>query len=160
MWRFFSLFSSIAMGWRIVNSCHKIVRSVRNTTLKLWSDCTKKFIRNAQNCGKTNNGFCTMMTSAQTSMLVREFLGKRQNRNQASTTLFPRLGPRWFFLHPKSGDIDERQAFCYDWGDKRKLETGAVGDTKKRVSEVFRGLFKNACISVLYLRGVILKGTR
>ena len=45
---------------------------------------------------------------------------------------------------------------CYDWGDKRKIETGTVGDTKKHVSEVFG---KNAGISVLYLRGVTLKAT-
>ena len=40
------------------------------------------------------------------------------------------------------------KAFCYDWRDKRKIETGAVGDTKKRVSEVFQGLEKNTAISV------------
>ena len=34
-----------------------------------------------------------------------------------------------------------------NWGDKRKIETGAVGDTKKHV------------LSVLHLRGVTLKGT-
>ena len=32
--------------------------------------------------------------------------------------------------------------FFYDCGDKKKFETGAVGDTKKRVSEVYRGLEK------------------
>ena len=35
---------------------------------------------------------------------------------------------------------------------KRKIETGAFGDTKKRFSEVFRG--------ALCLRGVTLKETR
>ena len=35
MWRFCSLLSSIAMPWCIMNSCHEIVRSIRNTTLKL-----------------------------------------------------------------------------------------------------------------------------
>ena len=34
----------------------------------------------------------------------------------------------------------EIKSFCYDWGDKRKIETVAVD--KKRVSEVFRGLEK------------------
>ena len=47
----------------------------------------------------------------------------------------------------------EMKAFSYNWGDKRKIETRAVVDGKKRVSEVFRGLEKNAGISVLYLRG-------
>ena len=31
---------------------------------------------------------------------------------------------------------------CYDWGDKIKIETGALDDTKKRLSEEFRGLEK------------------
>ena len=42
---------------------------------------------------------------------------------------------------------------------ERKIKTGAVGDTRtnERISEVFRGLDKNAGISVLYLgRGVLL----
>ena len=38
MWRFCSLFSSIAMVWCIMNSCHMVVRSIRNTTLKLCAD--------------------------------------------------------------------------------------------------------------------------
>ena len=46
------------------------------------------------------------------------------------------------------------QAFCYDWGDKRKIETAAV-------TELYRGLEKNASISELYMRGgVALKETR
>ena len=48
-------------GMVIMNSCHKVVRSVKNTALKLYGDCAKQFVRNAQNCGKTNNGFCTMI---------------------------------------------------------------------------------------------------
>ena len=32
------------------------------------------------------------------------------------------------------------KAFCYDCGDKRKIETGAIGNTKKRDSDVYRGL--------------------
>ena len=31
MWRFCLLFSSIAMVWCIINSCHKIVRPIKNT---------------------------------------------------------------------------------------------------------------------------------
>ena len=37
--------------------------------------------------------------------------------------------PANFFLLPK------RKAMCYEWGDKRKIETGAVGDTKMYISE-------------------------
>ena len=45
-----------------MNSSHKIVRSIWNTTLKLCADYAKQFVRNTQNCGKINYGFCTMIT--------------------------------------------------------------------------------------------------
>ena len=54
MWRFSPLFSSITVAWCIMNSCHKVVRLIRNTTFKLCTDCEKKFVRNAQNCGNGN----------------------------------------------------------------------------------------------------------
>ena len=38
------------------------ILAVRNTTLKLCAVCAKQFVRNAQNCGKTNHGFCTKIT--------------------------------------------------------------------------------------------------
>ena len=46
------------------------------------------------------------------------------------------------FFSPKTEDTDERKAFCYNWRDQRKIETGAVDDSNKRVSEVFRGFEK------------------
>ena len=49
-------------------------KSISNITLKLYVDCIKQFVRNAQNCGKTNHGFCKMITYQLT--LVREFLVK------------------------------------------------------------------------------------
>ena len=57
MWRFCLLVSSITITWCIINSCHKVVSSIRNTTLKLRADCPKQFVRNEQNFGKTNYGF-------------------------------------------------------------------------------------------------------
>ena len=55
-------FLRFAMAWYTMNSCHEVVRSIRNTNLKLCADCAKQFVRNAQNCGKTNYGFCTKIT--------------------------------------------------------------------------------------------------
>ena len=137
-WRFCSLLSSIAMACCIMNSCHKVVWSIRNTTLKLCAYCAMQFIRNAQNCGETYHGFCTMITHQLTQRcFLLEFLGK--NRNHGSTTGF---GPRWLFPLPKTEDTAERKVFRYDWEDKRNIETGAVGNTKRPVSEVFWGLEK------------------
>ena len=44
MWRFCSLFSSVEMAWGIMNFCHKIIRSIRNTTLKLCADYIHTYI--------------------------------------------------------------------------------------------------------------------
>ena len=66
-------------------------------------------------------------------MLAREFLAKNK------TVIMPQP----LFPLPKTEDTDLRKAFCFDWGDQRKIETRAVDDTKKRVSEVFRGLEKS-----------------
>ena len=38
--------------------------------------------------------------------------------------------------------LSQWKAFCNDWGNKRKIEAAAVGDTEKPVSEVFRVLEK------------------
>ena len=46
------------------------------------------------------------------------------------------LGPRGIFP-------DKRKSLCYYYsGDKRNIETTAIGDTKKCVLEVFQGLAK------------------
>ena len=47
MWRFCLMFSTISMAWCIMNSCHKVIRSIGNTILKLCAYCAKQFVRNA-----------------------------------------------------------------------------------------------------------------
>ena len=43
-----------------MNSCQKVAWSIRNTTLiEVMSSRVKQFVRDAQNCGKINHGFCT-----------------------------------------------------------------------------------------------------
>ena len=69
-------------------------------------------------------------------------------------------GIRWLYPLSKTEDADERKAFCYDWGDKGKIVTGAVGDMKKHVSEVFRVLETYAGISVLYRQGGYFEGDK
>ena len=54
MWRFCSLFSSIAKAWCIMHSYHKFVWGIRNITLKLCADCANQFIRDALNSEKPN----------------------------------------------------------------------------------------------------------
>ena len=53
-------------------------------------------------------------------------------RNQASTIVFMLT-----FSLPKTKDTDEKKEFCYDWKDKRNIETAAIDDTRKRISEVY-----------------------
>ena len=70
------------------------------------------------------------------------------------------LAPADFFLFPKQKTAikGKRCATIEEMKEKSKPELLAI--PKTRVSEVFRELEKNAGRSVLYLRGVTLKGTR
>ena len=54
--------NAVLQTWCIMNSCQNIVHSIRSTTLKLCADCAKQFVRNTQNCRKTNHGFRTIVT--------------------------------------------------------------------------------------------------
>ena len=95
-----------------MNSCHNIVRSIQNTTLK-----RPELLKNQSWILHHDN------TQAHTSMLVRKFLAENKTVIMPQPPYSPDLAPADFFLYPK-------------------IETGAVGDTKKRFSEVFRGLEK------------------
>ena len=142
MWRFCPLFSSIAMVWWIMKSCYKVVRLIINTTLKLCADCATQFVRNAQNWGKTKHEF---FFSSHIDACEWVF-GQKQNRNHATTTVFTGLGLRRLFPLPKTErPKTERRGkesvllWLRRW---KKIETELVGDIKKPVSEVFRGLEK------------------
>ena len=115
----------IAMAWCIINSCHKVVQTISNITLKLCADCMKQFVRNAQNCGKTNHGFCISSYIDACAWIF----GQKQNHNHASITVFTGIGPRWLFPLLNTEDTDERKTWCYDWGDNRKIDKETVGRT-------------------------------
>ena len=126
VWRFYSLISLIAMSRCIMNSYHKVVLSIRNTILNLiaWSNSseTHRIVENQSWILQHDN------TPAHALVLVLEFSAKKKSFH-ASTTVFTLLGLCWLFPLPKTKDTDERKACCNDWGDKRWIETGAVGDT-------------------------------
>ena len=78
-----------------------------------------------------------IMDFAHTSMLVREFLAKNKNVIMPQPPYSQDLAAAGKRTNPKTEDNDERKAFCNDCGDKRNIETAAVGDIKKRVPEMF-----------------------
>ena len=101
IWRFYVLFSLIAITFRFMNSCHKVVRSIRNTTLKLCSDCAKQFVRNAYNCEKTIRGFCFMLTHQRSHWcLCMSFWPKTKSKSFLHHRIH-RTWFRWLFLFPK-----------------------------------------------------------
>ena len=100
IWRFCSLFSSIVTAWCIVNSWHNVVRSIRNTIVKLFADCENEFVRKAHNYGKTNHRFCTMITRQLTHQCLCV-------SHYASTIVFTGLRPSKLFPPYSKG---------WDWG--------------------------------------------
>ena len=124
------------------------------TTLKLYADCAKQLIRNAQNCRKTNHGFRVMIAHQRLRDAIRQKrteLWKNQSwfssyHSAPAYTSMPQPAYSMvfaladFFLFPEAEVTDERKEFSNDWANKKNIGIGALDDTKKRVSEVFRGL--------------------
>ena len=81
-----------------MNSCHKVVRSIKSTTLKLCGDLAKQFVKNVQNCGKTNHD----NAPAYTSMLMREFSVKNKTIIMPYSPDFTSAD---FFLLPKLNTV-------------------------------------------------------
>ena len=135
MWRFCSLFASIAMAWSVMKSCHKVVRWIRNTNLKLCADCEKKFVRNAQICGRTNHWFCIMITHE----LMNQYLCVS---NPVSKIVFTGLSSRWLFPLNKTEDTSEKKA---------------IEEMKEKFKRYQKARFRSArsVISLLYLLGFI-----
>ena len=70
------------------------MRTISSSSLELCCDCAKQFVRNVQNCGKTNQ-------PAHTSMLVCEFLAKNKTLILLQPPYSVDLVPANFFLFPK-----------------------------------------------------------
>ena len=76
---------------------------------------------------------------AYTTMLVREFLAKNKTIIMPQPPYLPGLASAVIFLFPKLKTPMYGKHF--DTIERiKKIEAVAVGDTKKRVSKVFRGL--------------------
>ena len=100
MRRFCLQFSSIAGAWCFMNSCHSVERSIRNTC-KLCAICAKLSFRNAQICGRTKIGFCTMITALLTHRCLRANFFPKTTIMMPQPPYFLDLAPCDFFLFPK-----------------------------------------------------------
>ena len=94
MWRVCSLFSSIAMAWCIMSSCQKVLRSIRNITLKLYAVCVKQY-------EKTPAFVAKQFLTAHTSLLIRDFLDKNNIVIVSQPPYSPDLASCDFFLFQK-----------------------------------------------------------
>ena len=84
---------------------------------------------------------------AHTLRLVREFLVKNKTVNMPQPPYSVDLAYGDFFLFSKLKTPMKRKRFArIKEIQKKKNETGAVENTKKRISKVYRGLEKNAGI--------------
>ena len=66
-------------------------------TVKLCADCAKQFVRNAQNCGNLNHGFCKMIKH----QLTHRCLCKSKTVIMSQLPHSLDLSPANFFLFPK-----------------------------------------------------------
>ena len=139
IWRFCPLFSSIAMSQCIMNSCHKVVRSIRNTTLKYAPIC-EAIRKKCTELWKNQSWILHHNNSpAHTSRLVSEFLDKNKTVIMCEPPYSPDLTSADFFLFPKLKTPMKGKRFATIEGIKEKSKQNLLAiPKKKRVSEVFR----------------------
>ena len=166
MWRFCSLFSSIAMGWCIMNFCKKVVRSIRYTALKFCADCAKQFVRNAQNCGKTSHGICTMIRHQLTYWcLCVSFRPKTKSWSCLNRCIHRTWAPADFFLFPELKTPMKGKRFAAIEKIKEKTKQEQLAIPKSLFQKCFENWKKcwymcimNSCHKVVRsLRNTMLK---
>ena len=81
---------------------------------------------------KKTNAWTSLIRCWRHSIII-EICLKMSCFGQKPPTKFTGLAPRWLLPLPKTEATDERKVVCYVWGDERKIETRAIGDTKKHV---------------------------
>ena len=79
-------------------------------------------------------------------MLMREFLIKNKTLIMPEPPYTPDLASADFFRFPKLKTRCKKSVLLRLRRDKRKIETGAVGNTKKRISEMLRELEKTLAL--------------
>ena len=142
----------------LMNSCHKVVRSIRITTLKLSADCAKQFVRKAQKCRKTNHEFYTILTHQLSHWCLCVSVWPK---TKPLSCLNHRIRWTWSTLTfpvPKTADTDERKVFCYNWGDKKKSKQKLLAIPRSSFQKCFENWKKRKHKCIL-TEGVTLKGT-
>ena len=95
-----------------MNSCHKFVQLVRNTVLKLYTDCGKQYDRSELNFWKNQLWILHHDNApAHTWMLVFEFWTKNKTVIMPQPPYSPDLGPAEFFLFPELKTPIKRKCF-------------------------------------------------
>ena len=124
-----------------MNPCHKVVRSIRNATLKLCADCAKQAVYQKRTELWKNH------SRIANRMLVRKFLAKNKIVIMHQLPYSPDLVSDNFFLFPelKTPMKGKRSATIWEIQEKSKQE---------RFRSVLR-IGKNSGISVLYLRRLL-----
>ena len=68
---------------------NQVNKSVQKSKSTVKCNCVKEFDRNSQNSGKTNHGFCAMVTHQLTHRCSCVIFWPNHNRNHASTVFGP-----------------------------------------------------------------------
>ena len=105
------------------------------------------------------NALFSVLTLLEASMLVREFLAKNKIGIMPQPPYAPDLAPADFLLFPKLKIPMKVKRFATIEEIKEKSKQELLEIPKIALQKCFEDC-KDASISVLYLRGVTLKGTR
>ena len=113
MWRFCSLFSSIAMVWCIMNFLPQGHTVNKKYYLEVMRRLREAITQKRTEFWKNTSWILQHVKApAHTPLLMHEFLAKNK------TVIMPQPPYSPDLTLPKTKDAAERKAFCHDWGDK------------------------------------------
>ena len=130
-----------------MNSCQKVIRSVRNIILQLCTNCEKQFDTNAQKCEKTSHGYHETMISHQ--LRVREFLTYNKTVIMAQPPYSTGLAFAHFFLFPKLKTAMKGKRFATI--EEREREKKLLALLKSTFRKCFEDWKKKTLALVYYI---------
>ena len=141
------------MAWCIMSSCQKVLRSIRNNTVKLCAVCVKQY-------EKTPAFVAKQFLAAHTSLLIRDFLDKIYIVIVFQPSYSPDLASCDFFLFPKLKKPMKGRRFATIEEIKTASLEELMAIPKSAYQKCFEDWKKRWHRCIIYLRGITLKGTK
>ena len=141
-------------------SVSRLGKNAGISALKLWADCAKQFVRNVQNCGKTDHGFCNVITyQLSNRCLCVSLWAKNKTIIMSQPPYSPDLASANFFLFPKLKTPRRGKRFATIEKIKGKSKQQLLAIPKSAFQKCLEN-WKKCWHQCIISEGVTLKRTR